>query len=36
MNPVEMTICHQSSERILAEPGIEPATSCSQVHNATD
>ena len=27
---------HQSSERILAEPGIEPATSCSQVRNATD
>ena len=22
--------------RILAEPGIEPATSCSQVRNATD
>ena len=27
---------HQSSERIFAEPGIEPATSCSQVRNATD
>ena len=27
---------HQSSEIILAEPGIEPATSCSQVRNATD
>ena len=27
---------HQSSERILAEPGIEPATSCSQVRNTTD
>ena len=27
---------HQSSERILANPGIEPATSCSQVYNATD
>ena len=27
---------HQSWERILAEPGIEPATSCSQVRNATD
>ena len=27
---------HQSSERILAEPGTEPATSCSQVRNATD
>ena len=27
---------HQSSERILAEPWIEPATSCSQVRNATD
>ena len=27
---------HQSSERILAEPGIEPATSCSQVYNAID
>ena len=27
---------HQSSERILVEPGIEPATSCSQVRNAAD
>ena len=27
---------HQSLERILAEPGIKPATSCSQVRNATD
>ena len=27
---------HQSSERILAKPGIEPATSCSEVQNATD
>ena len=27
---------HQSSERILAEPEIETATSCSQVRNATD
>ena len=27
---------HQSSERILAEPGMEPATSCSEVLNATD
>ena len=27
---------HQSSERILTEPVIEPATSCSQVGNATD
>ena len=27
---------HQSSERILAVSGIEPATSCSQVRNATD
>ena len=27
---------HQSSERILAEPGIEPATSCSQICNTTD
>ena len=27
---------HQSAERILAEPGIEPATSCSQIRNATD
>ena len=27
---------HQSSERKLAEAGIEPATSCSQVTNATD
>ena len=27
---------HQSSERILAEPRIELATSFSQVHNATD
>ena len=26
----------QSSERILAEPGIKPATSCSQIRNATD
>ena len=25
---------HQSSERILAELGIKPVTSCSQVHNA--
>ena len=24
---------HQSSETILAKPGIEPATSCSQIHN---
>ena len=30
--------CHndQSSETILAKPGIEPATPCSQVFNATD
>ena len=28
--------CHNDSERILVEPGIEPATSCSQVHNTTD
>ena len=27
---------HQSSERILAEPWIEPASSCSQVRNTTD
>ena len=27
---------HQSSERILTEPGIEPATFCSQVRKATD
>ena len=27
---------HQSSERILAKPGIEPATSCSQAQYATD
>ena len=27
---------HQSSERVLPELGIEPATSCSQVRNATD
>ena len=27
---------HQSSERILAEPGIEPATSYSKVRNATN
>ena len=27
---------HQFSERILAKPGIEPGTSCSQVRNATD
>ena len=27
---------HQSSERILAEPEIETATSCSKVRNATD
>ena len=27
---------HQSSERILAEPGIKPATPCSQVCNATN
>ena len=27
---------HQSSERKLVEPGIEPATSCSQVLNASD
>ena len=26
---------HQSSERILAEPGIEPGTSCSEVRKAT-
>ena len=26
---------HQSSERILTEPVIEPLTSCSQVHYAT-
>ena len=26
----------QSSERILVEPGIESATSCSQIRNATD
>ena len=28
--------CHQFSERILAEPGIETVTSYSQVHEATD
>ena len=28
--------CHQSSERILAKQGIEPATSCSWVCNGTD
>ena len=33
MNPVAVT--NQSSERILAELGIEPATSSSQVGNAT-
>ena len=33
MNPVAMTII---SPRKVAEPGIEPATSCSQVRNATD
>ena len=27
---------HQSTERILAEPGIRPATSCSQVRSATN
>ena len=27
---------HQCSERLLAELGMEPATSCSQVQNATD
>ena len=27
---------HQSSQRISAEPGIEPATSFSKVRNATD
>ena len=27
---------HQSSEKILGEPAIEPVTSCSQVRNATD
>ena len=27
---------HQSFERILAEPGIEPATFCSQVWYTTD
>ena len=27
---------HQSSERILGEPGIEPVTSCYQVRNITD
>ena len=27
---------HQSSDRILAEPGIEPVISCSQVRNTTD
>ena len=27
---------HQSLERILAEPGIKPETSCSQVHNTTE
>ena len=27
---------HQSLQRILAEPGIKPATSCPQVHNGTD
>ena len=27
---------HRSSERVLAEPGIEPATSCSKLRNATD
>ena len=35
MNPVVMTY-HQSSDRILAEPGIEPATCCSQVRSTTD
>ena len=33
MNPVAMT---SILGRILAEPGIEPATFCSQVSNATD
>ena len=27
---------HQSSEKILYKLGVEPATSCSQVHHATD
>ena len=36
MNPVAMTIYHQSSGRLFVEPGIEPETSCSRVRNATD
>ena len=35
MNLGAMTI-HQSSEKLLADPGIEPATSCSQILHATD
>ena len=35
MNPVAMTIINPCKKK-LAEPGIEPATSCSQVLNATD
>ena len=35
-NESSCTDYHQSSERILAEPGIKPATSCSQVCNATN
>ena len=35
INPVATTI-NKSSERILAETGIEPATSCSQVLNTID
>ena len=35
MNPVAMTY-HQSSGKILTKLGIEPATSCSQVRNATN
>ena len=27
---------HKSSERILAEPGIEPATCCSELRDTTD
>ena len=35
MNPVAMTIINPREE-YLPSPGIEPATSCSQVRNATD
>ena len=35
MNPVAMIIL-SLRKRIMAEPGIEPATPCSQARNATD